>query len=419
MRKFYLFVFLVFFVIDANAQFSISGEFRPRFEFRDSYRSLPPAINQTPAYVISQRTRLNLNFKKGIINSCLSIQDVRLWGDEPMKKDIAGLGLYQGWVELKVFDSLFLKTGRQELVFDNERLLSNTNWQQKALTHDALLLKYKFKRFTADLAIAYNSSKDTNNSNDYDTKLGNYKTLGFLWLKYKINKNFIIQAAGISDTYQKKGTTSTLYNRITTGGVFYYQNKFINLETRLFYQFGKEETGLNIKDAYYTSVELTAKPFDFFAPKAGTEIFSGNRLNSIITRVNYFSPLYGSGHKFNGYIDFFTKPGDTKFGGLIDIYLSLPFTLRKKYLLQADFHYFRTYYENKETYNTPNLGYEIDLYSKIQIMKELDVQIGHSSFIGTSTLIEIQGNNRKNFSHFAYLMLTVKPEFFKLDFDKK
>jgi hypothetical protein len=421
MKRILLSAFIILSCISTFAQFNLSAEYRPRFEFRDSYKLLPPVLGQTPAFMVSQRTRLNVGFKWSIINTYLSLQDVRIWGDEAMKKDVAGLGLYQGWAEIKVCDSFFVKAGRQEFVYDNERLLSNTNWQQKGLTHDALLLKYNHQGLFVDLGAAYNQSRDTTNSTDYNSALANYKSLSFLWLKYNIKKHFAVQAAFLADGYQKKNTTNTMYMRATTGAVFSYKSKWVDSYARGFYQWGQDETGAHI-NAYYANVDVTAKPLKWLTLIAGCEYMSGNDLSDTLTKNNNaFSTLYSSGHKFNGNIDFFTKPTDTKNTGLVDIYLNFIFTIKKQYQIRADFHYFSTqnHYTFSKVVQDAYLGSEADISAKIPIIKDVDVQVGYSALLGSPTLIKMQGNNKKNFSHWAFVMLTIRPTIFTAALEKK
>ena len=400
-------------VLNSFSQLNIGVEYRPRFEFRDGYRILPPALGQSPAFQVSQRTRLNVGFKWSIINTYLSVQDVRIWGDEPLKKDMPAMNLYQGWVEIKIADSLFVKAGRQEFIYDNERLLSNTNWQQKALTHDAVLLRFNHKGLSASLAGAFNQSRDTTFGTDYNTALGNYKTLNFLWLGYRI-QHFGVQLAGIADGYQKKGTTSTLYIRGTTGGIISFFNRMMNIDGRGFYQFGRDESGTEIS-AWYANADFTFRTATFLNIATGFELMSGTNMADTLNRKNRaFSTLYGTGHKFNGNMDYFTKPADTRNCGLLDIYLNFIFLLKQKYQLRADLHYFRlenSYTSGGETMNS-NLGVEADFSTRIPIVRDVDLQLGYSFLFGTPTLEQIQGGNRKNFGQWAFVMLNVKPTVF-------
>jgi len=74
-------ILLASFILICNslfAQFILSTEYRPRFEFRDGFKLLPPEYGQTPSFLVSQRTRLNVGFKWNRINTYLSLQDVRI-----------------------------------------------------------------------------------------------------------------------------------------------------------------------------------------------------------------------------------------------------------------------------------------------------------------------------------------------------
>ena len=65
-----------------RAQFSLSGEFRPRTELSRGYSTLA-SDGQKASVFTSQRTRLNAVFKNEFIQTSLVLQDVRLWGGQP------------------------------------------------------------------------------------------------------------------------------------------------------------------------------------------------------------------------------------------------------------------------------------------------------------------------------------------------
>ncbi|MEI6766990.1 MAG: alginate export family protein [Bacteroidota bacterium] len=407
------------FAQQAKAQFVLSGEFRPRFEFRDGYKKL----NQKggiAAFLISQRTRLNMGYKNDWLTTKLSIQDVRVWGDEPLKTDVPGTALYEAWAEFKVCDSMFIRAGRQEFIWDNERLLSNTNWQQKGLVHDAVLIKYRKKGWSVDFAGAFNQSRDTTFSTDYNKNLGNYKTLNFLIIGKQL-KNFNISLAGFADGYQKKGTINTTYLRATYGGVFSYKTSKINTSARGFYQSGQNETG-NFINAYYGNADFAYTWSKVYTLGAGAELQSGNDGTDVTNnQVNYFSCLYGTGHKFNGFQDFFTKPGDTKNAGLLDIYIKTLWKIADKWSLVMDFHYFQLQnnYVNAGKTIDKFLGREGDIVVGYDFSKEVNLQVGYSGFMPTKSMEVINGGNKDKFPSWAFAMLTVKPTFFKFEKSEK
>jgi hypothetical protein len=63
------------------AQFTLSGEFRPRLEYNHGYKSLA-GNDQKPGTFITQRTRLNLDYAGSGFRTGLVLQDVRLWGSQ-------------------------------------------------------------------------------------------------------------------------------------------------------------------------------------------------------------------------------------------------------------------------------------------------------------------------------------------------
>lgn len=410
-------IILMFWGYNANAQFSLSGEFRPRYEFRDGYKKMPEH-GTTPAQLVSQRTRLNLDFKMPRLQTRISLQDVRVWGDEAFKKDVAGYGLYEGWVALQVCDSMTLKAGRQELVYDNQRLLSNNNWGQKGVTHDALLMQYKNQGWSLDVAAAFNQSRDTTFSTDYNTSLGNYKALGFVILSKKAG-DFKITGLSITDAYQKKNTLNTMYVRTTNGGIAGYNHGRIGAALRGFYQSGQSETGAWTM-AWYAGMDFSVKISDGLSLTLGGEWQSGQDSTDKSDRhVHNFSTLYGSNHSFNGYMDYFTKPSDTKNSGLMDLYLKVDSKCCKKHRLSCDLHYFSltNKFPDKVSGGTmdPFLAAEADLTYKYNIIKEVELNVGYSFLAGTKTLQSVAGGNAAHTAHWAYLMLVVKPTFFRTE----
>ena len=119
-----------------QTSFDIGIQFSPRFEQRRGYQTLPP-LKSKSAFFISERARLNVGFRAKFVKLYVSLQDVRVWGDEGQALDVAGFGLHEGWAELFINDSISFKIGRQELVYDDHRLFGNLDWVQQARAHDA------------------------------------------------------------------------------------------------------------------------------------------------------------------------------------------------------------------------------------------------------------------------------------------
>jgi hypothetical protein len=403
-----------------NAQLTLSGELRPRYEYRNGYKKMPEH-GTVAANVISQRTRLGIGWMSKRLGAKVAIQDVRIWGDEAAKKDVAGMGLYEGWLGIYLADSIAFRIGRQELLYDNQRLIDNGNWGQKGVTHDALLFALKKSGWALDIAAAFNQSRDTLFSTDYNTGLGNYKALGLAILSKRFG-NLKVSGWSVVDAYQKKNTTNTLYLRATQGltGVFY--SKPVSAGLRGFYQSGQCEAG-NFIRAFYGSADVTGRIGKNLRLGGGFELQTGqDSTEKNEGQVHYFTTLYGSSHSFNGYMDYFTKPADTRNTGLWDAFLKLGYKVGERLNLAGDLHYFAISGKFPDKVNggslDPFLAWEADLTVRWAFYKDIELQAGYSALFGSQTLRTIAGGDPAHYAHWAYLMLTYKPVFLRWDPDK-
>jgi hypothetical protein len=158
----------------AHAQFSLIGQVRTRTEVRDGLGNLV-LKGAKPAVFTSQRTRLIFGYKWDRVTFGASIQDVRVWGQDASSisnADGARLMLHEGWaditlcniadttVKFKAFEQLSLKIGRQELSYDDVRLIGNLDWLQQGRRHDMALLKMLHKGWQVDVGYAFNQNSD-------------------------------------------------------------------------------------------------------------------------------------------------------------------------------------------------------------------------------------------------------------------
>ena len=194
MRRIGLNIFVTFIsclvVINASCQenaFKIMAQYRVRPEFRHGYKTLSADTSKT-AFFITQRVRLIFDYKNKNLRIYMSAQDIRTWGDEEPLKDIPGLSVNELWAELSLKNNFSLKIGRQELVYDDHRLLGNADWNNATRSHDALLLKYtnKTNRIYWHTGAAFNQNGEPIFGTKYT--LNNYKFLAFSWFKKKVHK---------------------------------------------------------------------------------------------------------------------------------------------------------------------------------------------------------------------------------------
>jgi len=417
-------MFLLF-AVNINAQIEIDGQLRTKFEYRDGYKTLLP-VGANAAYVATQRSRLNFKYSNDKLKTFLSVQDVRIWGEQEYKTDVATLSIHQAWGEILFNDFLSLKIGRQELRYDDERLFAYRNWNDVGATHDVALLKYNKNKFETHVGFAYNNQKSDNYRTSYN--LNYYKALGFVWISKSYSNGLKLSAIAIGDGYQKENSVDSVFVRYTYGGNVFFDNKesLINYRGTAYLQSGKDKTGNSIS-AYFFSSKLSLKPNSNWTVVAGIDYFSGNDALSGSSKTKAFSKLYGVGHNFYGYMDYFTEiEQHTKGGGLMDVFLGAKKKFSERMNLELNCHNFSFTNNVIDPLSDPlnpmaadkHLGVEIDLAGNYKYTETIDFRFGYSAMFASKSMEIIKNGSSDRYLNWGWVMITLKPVFYKQKSDK-
>lgn len=434
---------------ELRAQFSVSAQFRTRSEFRDG-QGTPLPSDTPPAFFTSQRTRINFGYAAHRFKIYSSLQDVRVWGQDASSVNrittdaYDGLMLHEAWGEISLLDTgstiknFSVKIGRQELVYDDVRLLGNLDWLQQARRHDAVVLKFEHQGWTAHGGAAYNQNGERKTGTAYNgTPVGYpastngmasmYKSMQFMYLGRKLpfgtasllffKDDFSRFSFAASDSLK----TTPLYNnkvwsRFTTGGnLFGTAFKKIAFAFSAFYQAGhyREGTGL---DEYLLSASFlyAATPKVSIGP--GVDITSGNNGTDPSKKFQRFDPLYGTPHKFWGFMDYFYVADGFGPSGLVDYYLKTKFKASGKVLFTGDLHRFvlpEAIASESGGRMDKALGTEVDLMAIYGLTKVISMEGGFSAMFSTPTMVSSKVKNvsgAHDVSTWAYLMIAIKPE---------
>ena len=399
------------FLSGAQAQLKIDAQYRNRFEIRDGYRELSTP-NTTPAVIMSQRFRLSLNYQTEFLELRFTPQDVRIWGDEQLTSatgvygDPASLDLFEGFVELKTGNHAWLSIGRQQLVYDNQRLLAARNWNQLGISYDAVLVKIIMKEWNLHVAGSWNNMIDALAENTYP--VNRIKSLNFIWLNRNFNEKMKISLLHIASGSTITDTTNTLRFRQTTGFYADYQTENTNIWSNAYYQYGQNKYGQKV-GAFVIDVEASLEALDFNCG-TGISYLSGNaRVTTGQTTDKLFDPLYGARHRFFGNMDYFSNfSKHTGQGGLVDFYMYLTYNFSESLSIKNTGHYFRLAQTNASTPSDKNLCFENDIVLNLKFSKWGTLESGYAFILPTESLETIQGISDHNLSQFFYLQLTVK-----------
>lgn len=397
-------------------QLSIDAEYRNRFEFRDGYKSLPEAGSH-PAAFISQRTRLSFSYETEQLRLKFTPQDVRVWGDEQSSGstavygDDASLEMFEGFAELKIKNKNWLSVGRQQLIYDNQRLFAARNWNQRGIAYDAVVYKINLTNWKIHIAGSWNSTGENLSDNFYNP--ARIKSLNFVWANHKLSENWNISFLHVASGVTRSETKNKLYFRQTSGFYTTYGKRGLCFSGNVYYQYGKSVVGKTVS-AVLIDADVSYQN-QTFTPGLGLSYLSGNKKTGDGQEMDHlFDVFYGARHRFFGGIDYFSNfSTNTKQGGLADFYIYFDLKLSGKTSLKNTGHYFQLAQTNENTPDSKNLGYENDLVFKHKFSDWCALECGYMFMLPSSNLKAMQEISESKFAQFAYLQLTVTPILFK------
>lgn len=391
-------------------ELDLSAELRPRFESRNGFSKLS-ATNAEAANFVSQRARLNFNFKQDKLKMGISVQNVRIWGDVSTLSatDKNGIALHEAWAEALLSDKFSVKLGRQEIVYDDHRIFGNVGWAQQARSHDAMVAKYipnAKNRF--DFGLAYNANAESLVQEIY--AVNQYKTFQYAWYHGQINKlNISLLLLNNGMEYVELGKQKIAYSQ-TFGPRLAYKNGNLSLDAATYLQAGKIAHN-NVSSSYFTA-NVNYKLNDNFSTVAGFEYLSGKDMNDTSTKIKSFNPLYGTNHKFNGWMDYFYVGNHVNSVGLTDLYFTLNYQ-KDKFSANLTPHFFNAagniYSETTKQSN--NLGTEIDFSLGYKVSNNINFNAGFSKMFATNSMEILKGGDKDEANTWSWMMVTFTPKF--------
>jgi hypothetical protein len=384
---------------------TIDLQLRNRFEMRDGYASIP-SENSVASVFVNQRTRLTLNYQhNNLFNSVVSFQDVRVWGMHDPKGLDGTLQLFEGYVEPFITPAFSVRIGRQRIMFDNQRLFAENDWRVNGNAHDAINFRFYKNNLNIELVGAFNQTSERVFGTDFtpsepsispgsgtsSTTWTNYKALGVNYIKYDFSKSVTATSIIASDGYQDAINKEKIFWRFTYGGRLEFKKDKWYATASGYIQSGRDAIGKTI-NAWYIQPELKYSKADNFNIRIGAEVLSGD--STIGEKDHSFVPLYGLAHRFNGFMDFFTKfPSDLNNAGLVNPYLIITITISPNLEIGSYSHMFftqRQFVTANGDKLTKYMGYEHDLLISYKPNSELIIDGGLCFALPTETMTAIK-----------------------------
>lgn len=406
---------------EADNVFNLDAQLMTRGELRAGGFKADSLDSERVSHFALGRYRIIADYQRSWLNVRLTPQYTGVWG-----QGSAGVVLYEGWAKMQSKKGLFVKIGRQELTYDDGRIIGNDDWTMTAPTHDVLKLGYDGESHKVHLLAAYNQNAENidNGVIYYSGGLQPYKTMQTLWYHYDTpKKSFGISLLGMNIGMQNTDQEHPItYYQQLVGTYMSFRPKHWSLEGAFYYQMGKEEHGMNI-DAFMASAKLNVKPSVNYILFAGYDYLSGDKYFNVPPdggiglvfhdKARGFNAIFGSHHEFYGAMDFFYlsnyvggfTPGlqNLYFGGNIKPVSGLS--------INAAYHYYAIA-TDLDYVNTKTLGHSVELASSYAFNKAVSVSAGYTFMKGSETMELLNKVSEKRQLHWAWLMMTITPKLF-------
>lgn len=462
------FIFAIAFAGTATAQFIISGEFRPRAEYRDGYLKLGDSSMAGYATILG-RSRLIFDYNSEKIQTRFSVQHTFVFGENPYSSDTITkntVNIFEGWFRYNFTKNFAVRIGRMGLTYDDMRIFGLSNWKQWGATHDLVNLEWKAPEanYVGDYGFAINNTAPASSYlGDYTLK--NYKYMSYLYNQKKFFKDKLtVSLLGVMDAYQRYKTTAQpkktdttwvmnnndtvgsfttivpattivetnkllIYARGTVGATVAFNWNNLNVFANGYYQTGHYKDGRKLS-AHFLGGWVSYRVIKPLTLMVGYEQLSGNNASDttvLKNNVHGFATLFGTNHSFYGYMDMYqTYLGqDALHNGLNDLYGRATVKFSEKTSLEATYRWFSLpygYLPYKVT-KKPDLPYQsvkTDLGSEVDLMflykpiPNLELNAAYCLYLKTNTREILDGlkTGKGRLAQYAYLMITYKPNFF-------
>ena len=419
---------LLVMVFKGKAQeLSIDADIRPRFEYLNGFGTLIPDQGVDAGTFVQQRSRLKFGYKQEKFAAYLSVQDVSIWGDTPQiapADNNNSFSIAQAWIDFKFGSGWSTKLGRQALSYDDQRIFGGLDWAMQGRFHDAALLKYTKEGFRVDIGFAFNQNGVQQQTTLFDPNNGgnaravfDYKGMAFAWL-HKDWKNFSGSFLISNNSYQNLGgddgqtPIDGTVNRQTFGTHLVAKPaKGFTIAANLYGQTGEFTEEVDLA-AYNALLELTYKPGKTLFG-LGFETLSGDDNGATDGEITSFFPIFGTNHKFNGYMDYFYVGNHANNIGLNDFYAKTVIKTGEKSSLLIKAHYFsgaESLADNLDDY----LGTEVDIVYTQKVLPFATLKLGYSQLFASETMEALKGvPEPADAQYWGWAMLVVKPNFLK------
>ena len=222
---------------------------------------------------------------------------------------------------------------------------------------------------------------------------------------------------GVQNASSSLDSAKTIFSQ-TYGANYFGNGEKWSGNVSAYYQGGK-----GIKDvknqAYLIAASVNYKIDDNWNIGVGSDFVSGNDINETSGKNHAFNPLFHTGHKFYGSMDYFYSGNGHGNVGLSDTYLKVNYKGKQGYNINLAVHQFATPNQIKDIFKTykSNLGQEVDLTVSYKLNKFAAIMGGYSFFINSPSLSYLKNvPNSQKYQQWGWVSINITPTLFHTKF---
>lgn len=384
-----------------NNELTIDAQLRTRGEYNNG--AIKPRLQrEQPATFVNDRARLSMNWKRNNLELKASIQHTGVWGQDDIKDRNGRVAMNEAWAKLYFKNGHSLQVGRQQLSYDDERLLGGLDWNVAGNWHDAMKYAHESEQDKFHIVLAFNQTGENNRGNFYNGPMP-YKNLALVWWHLQpeiIPLGLSLMALNVGQECGVQGRGSTKHMQTVGTDITFTPTQW-DVHGAFYYQFGKSATDKKVR-AWMASAKMGYSFTPDWQISVGYDYLSGDD-GKDVEKTKTFNTLFGTHHKFLGAMDYFsTIPTD----GLSDIQAGLRTKAVKNVNMQLNYHYFML---NPKLGEKKDLGHELDFQLSTKLMKDVTLTAGYSFMLGTKTMEDLKGGYHKSWQDWAWMQLNISP----------
>ena len=398
--------------------FSIGVQQRSRAEIRDGAFT-PLSKDDDIAALVNNRSRISMEYKREKLIMAISAQHFGVWGQDSPSEPNGRATFNEAWTQFFPAKNLFLKVGRQTLVYDDERLLGASDWNVSGRYHDVFKIGFENERNKAHATFAFNQNGNKLNASSgtfFEPGGQPYKTMQTAWYNLIPNEVFNISFIAINLGYQtgslKDDNAAVKYIQTAGTNISVKPNDF-QLYGTFYWQTGNRIVNNVNKDinAFFGAVKFSYSINEVMKVNCGLDYLSGDEGNKDAKTYKAFDLLYGTQHRYFGAMDYFTTQNNSC--GILDNYYGFSYKISPKFNFSVDYHMFQstTDLKNNKDETERYLGSEIDLLLSWNFMKDITLTGGYSTMLPSETLKILRNTpNARDYQQWFWISLNINPK---------